>query len=129
MDLYGEADVWPTLAVTDVSFISLRLILPALHRLLKGDNVEALVLVKPQFEVGKDRVGKGGVVRDPAAHRDAIETVIAAAAELGWQPQGLVASPITGPAGNHEYVLWLGQGASMDLATISACVNSTLASS
>ena len=128
-DLYGEADVWPTLAVTDVSFISLRLILPALNRLLKGDNVEALVLVKPQFEVGKERVGKGGVVRDPAAHRDAIETVIAAAAELAWSPLGLVGSPITGPAGNHEYVLWLGQGASMDLATISACVNSTLASS
>ena len=63
--------------------------------------------MKPQFEVGRGRVGKGGVVRDPAAHRDAIAGVIAAAAALGWQPHGLVGSPITGPAGNHEYLLWL----------------------
>jgi 23S rRNA (cytidine1920-2'-O)/16S rRNA (cytidine1409-2'-O)-methyltransferase len=106
--LYGEADPWPTLAVTDVSFISLRLILPALRRLLHGSEAEALVLVKPQFEVGRDRVGRGGVVRDPAAHRDAIDMVISAAAALDWFAKGLVASPITGPAGNHEYVLWLG---------------------
>jgi len=125
--LFGEGDPWPTLAVTDVSFISLRLILPALRRLLTGENAEALVLVKPQFEVGKDRVGKGGVVRDPAAHRDAIEMVMAAAAALDWAPRGLVGSPITGPAGNHEYVLWLGHGASMEMDGVSACVASTLA--
>ena len=71
-------------------------------------EAEALVLVKPQFEVGRDRVGRGGVVRDPAAHCDAIDTVVAAAEALDWHPQGIVASPITGPAGNHEYVLWLG---------------------
>jgi 23S rRNA (cytidine1920-2'-O)/16S rRNA (cytidine1409-2'-O)-methyltransferase len=106
--LYGEADPWPTLAVTDVSFISLRLILPAMRRLLHGSEAEALVLVKPQFEVGRDRVGRGGVVRDPAAHCDAIDMVITAAEALDWHAQGLVASPITGPAGNHEYVLWLG---------------------
>jgi len=82
--------------------------------------------VKPQFEVGKERVGKGGVVRDPAAHRDAIETVIAAAAELGWQPQGLVASPITGPAGNHEYVLWLSDQQGVDLPDLEQLVNTTL---
>ena len=125
--IYGEADPWPTLAVTDVSFISLRLILPALRRLLRGPEAEALVLVKPQFEVGKDRVGKGGVVRDPLAHQDAIETVMAAATELGWISRGLVGSPITGPAGNHEYVLWLGDGPAMDPATIKTCVASTLA--
>ncbi len=125
--IYGEADPWPTLAVTDVSFISLRLILPALRRLLHGPEAEALVLVKPQFEVGKDRVGKGGVVRDPVAHQDAIETVMAAATELGWISRGLVGSPITGPAGNHEYVLWLGHGPAMDPATIQTCVASTLA--
>ena len=68
---------------------------------------EAVLLVKPQFEVGRERVGKGGVVRDPRAHRDAILTVIEAAAPLAWAPAGLVASPITGPAGNHEYLLWL----------------------
>ena len=108
--LYQEGDPWPTLAVTDVSFISLRLILPALRRLLSGHEAEALVLIKPQFEVGKARVGKGGVVRDQTAHRDAIESVVAAASELDWQPQGIVGSPITGPAGNHEYVLWLAPG-------------------
>ena len=91
--LYQDGDPWPTLAVTDVSFISLRLILPALRRLLSGDDPEALVLIKPQFEVGKGRVGKGGVVRDQTAHLDAIESVLAAASELDWYPQGIV-SPI-----------------------------------
>jgi 23S rRNA (cytidine1920-2'-O)/16S rRNA (cytidine1409-2'-O)-methyltransferase len=66
-----------------------------------------VVLVKPQFEVGKARVGKGGVVRDPAAHCDAIAGVVAAAQALGLRASGLLASPITGPAGNHEYLLWL----------------------
>jgi 23S rRNA (cytidine1920-2'-O)/16S rRNA (cytidine1409-2'-O)-methyltransferase len=70
-------------------------------------------LVKHQIEVGKARVGKGGVVRDPDAHADAIAGVMAAAAGQGLAAAGLVASPITGPAGNHEYLLWLrGQGPS-----------------
>jgi len=118
-DLYGPEDPWPDLAVADVSFISLTRVLPALGALLRPAmvaeqsmipdqvGVEALLLVKPQFEVGRGRVGKGGVVRDPAAHVDAIETVLAAAVALGWEAAGLVASPITGPAGNHEYLLWL----------------------
>jgi len=106
-DLYGPDDSWPDLAVADVSFISLTRVLPALRALLTGEAPEAVLLVKPQFEVGRARVGKGGVVRDPAAHREAIETVIAAASAQGWRPAGLVASPITGPAGNHEYLLWL----------------------
>jgi len=109
-DLYGEADPWPDLAVADVSFISLALVLPALGRLLQAPKREALLLVKPQFEVGKARVGKGGVVREPAAHGDAIAAVMAAAVAEGWRPCGVVASPITGPAGNHEYLLWLRQG-------------------
>ncbi len=75
---------------------------------------EAVLLVKPQFEVGRERVGKGGVVRDPRAHRDAIQTVIEAAQPLGWLPAGLVASPITGPAGNHEYLLWLREPARLE---------------
>ena len=127
--LYGDDDPWSSLAVTDVSFISLRLILPALRRLLQpqeGFGAEALVLVKPQFEVGKERVGKGGVVRDPAAHRDAITTVMEAAADLAWQPQGLVASPITGPAGNHEYVLWLSEQDAADLPDLDQLVAATL---
>lgn len=113
-DLYGDADPWPDLAVADVSFISLALVLPALGRLLQAPKREALLLVKPQFEVGKARVGKGGVVREPAAHGDAITAVMAAAVAEGWRPCGVVASPITGPAGNHEYLLWLRQGAWSD---------------
>ena len=126
--LYGAEDPWPSLAVTDVSFISLRLILPALHRLTTGPAADALVLVKPQFEVGRQRVGKGGVVRDPSAHRDAIQQVINAAAELDWLAQGIVASPLTGPAGNHEYVLWLsGQEPRSPLPDLEALVADTLA--
>jgi 23S rRNA (cytidine1920-2'-O)/16S rRNA (cytidine1409-2'-O)-methyltransferase len=108
-DLYGPEDPWPDLAVADLSFISLTRVLPALKALLRWDphGAEAVLLVKPQFEVGPARVGKGGVVRDPAAHADAIETVLAAAAALDWPAAGLRASPITGPAGNHEYLLWL----------------------
>jgi len=109
-DLYSDGDPWPDLAVADVSFIRLALVLPALGRLLQAERREALLLVKPQFEVGKERVGKGGVVRDPAAHADAIEGVIAAAVLEGWRACGVVASPITGPAGNHEYLLWLRSG-------------------
>jgi 23S rRNA (cytidine1920-2'-O)/16S rRNA (cytidine1409-2'-O)-methyltransferase len=113
-DLYGPDDPWPDLAVADLSFISLGLVLPALGALLTPGRREALLLVKPQFEVGRSRVGKGGVVRDPVAHVDAIEGVIRAGAALGWQGLGLVASPITGPAGNHEYLLWLGSGLATD---------------
>jgi 23S rRNA (cytidine1920-2'-O)/16S rRNA (cytidine1409-2'-O)-methyltransferase len=110
-ELYGPDDPVADLAVADVSFISLVLVLPALLALLKapqdGAELDLVVLVKPQFEVGKARVGKGGVVRDPAAHCDAIAGVVAAAQALGLRASGLVASPITGPAGNHEYLLWL----------------------
>ena len=106
--LYGSEDPLPDLAVADVSFIALGLVLPALLALLQPQApVDLILLVKPQFEVGKGRVGKGGVVRDPVAHCDAIEGVITAAAGLGLAACGLVASPITGPAGNHEYLLWL----------------------
>jgi 23S rRNA (cytidine1920-2'-O)/16S rRNA (cytidine1409-2'-O)-methyltransferase len=107
-DLYGPEDPLPDLAVADVSFISLALVLPALLGLLQNEvPVDLVLLVKPQFEVGKSRVGKGGVVRDPVAHCDAIAGVIAAAGALGLKACGLVASPITGPAGNHEYLLWI----------------------
>ncbi|MFQ6540137.1 MULTISPECIES: TlyA family RNA methyltransferase [Aphanothece] len=113
--LYGDGDPWPDLAVADVSFISLALVLPALLRLLQplapSRHLDLVVLVKPQFEVGRERVGKGGVVRDAQAHVDAIEGVVAAAERLGLTPAGLLASPITGPAGNHEYLLWLHAGA------------------
>ena len=132
-DLYGDEDQRPTLAVADVSFISLSLVLPALRGLMSteglgGKDCEAIVLVKPQFEVGRQRVGKGGVVRDPAAHIDAITDVIEAAQPLGWKPTGLVASPLTGPAGNHEYLLWLTSSNNKEFTntTIHKVVSSTL---
>ena len=125
--LYGPQDARPDLAVADLSFISLTRVLPALRALLEP-SPEAILLVKPQFEVGRTRVGKGGVVRDPEAHRDAIRTVSAAAAELDWPASGLVASPITGPAGNHEYLLWLGGcGEAPTTEGIAALVAGTLA--
>ncbi|MCW5313315.1 TlyA family rRNA (cytidine-2'-O)-methyltransferase [Nostoc sp. KVJ3] len=105
-ELYGENDQIPDLAVVDVSFISLTKILPALWQLTQA-NREAVLLVKPQFEVGRSRVGKKGVVRDPNDQADAIFQVLQAAHGLGWKYKGLTWSPITGPAGNIEYLLWL----------------------
>jgi len=92
-DLYGPDDPWPDLAVADVSFISLTRVLPALKALLQP-RAEAVLLVKPQFEVGRERVGKGGVVRDPGAHVDAITTVAAAAAAAAAET---AASPTPAP--------------------------------
>ena len=98
------------LAVADLSFISLRIVLPALTRVveLTGDVV---VMVKPQFEVGRDRLPDGGVVRDPDDRAAAIRDVATAASGLGWGVRGVVASPLPGPAGNVEYFLWLHRGA------------------
>jgi 23S rRNA (cytidine1920-2'-O)/16S rRNA (cytidine1409-2'-O)-methyltransferase len=99
--------VYADLAVVDVSFISLDKILPALWELLAPPR-EAVLLVKPQFEVGRERVGKKGVVRDSATQADAIFQVWKAARALGWEERGLTWSPLLGPAGNIEYLLWLG---------------------
>ena len=96
----------PDLAVVDVSFISLIKILPALQLLLAPPK-ELLLLVKPQFEVGRQAIGKNGVVRDLSAQAGAISGVLAAAQELGWNYRGLTWSPLVGPAGNIEYLLWL----------------------
>ncbi|MCM1983178.1 TlyA family RNA methyltransferase [Lyngbya confervoides] len=103
--LYGPTAAWATLGVMDVSFISLTKVLPAFWELLSSPK-EMVLLVKPQFEVGKDRVGKHGVVRDPDDHAQAICQVLHGAQSLGWQYQGLTYSPISGPAGNLEYLLW-----------------------
>ena len=94
------------LVVADLSFISLTVALPALLD-VTVTGADALPMVKPQFEVGRGNVGPGGVVRDPALHREAVQRVAAAAAELGWGVDGLVASPLPGPAGNVEFFLWL----------------------
>ncbi|MEQ8468985.1 TlyA family RNA methyltransferase [Coleofasciculus sp. E1-EBD-02] len=115
-DLYGEPlgidkedkeEIYPDLGVVDVSFISLTKILEALWNLLQAPR-EVVLLVKPQFEVGRERVGKKGVVRDPKDQAGAIAQILLAAQNLGWVYQGLTWSPITGPAGNIEYLLWLG---------------------
>ncbi|HEY9903818.1 MAG TPA: TlyA family RNA methyltransferase [Candidatus Sericytochromatia bacterium] len=105
-DLYSDAQP-ADLGVVDVSFISLTKILDALWNLLRSPR-EVVLLVKPQFEVGRSRVGKKGVVRDPNDHADAIAQVLQAAQKIGWAYNGLTWSPITGPAGNIEYLLWLG---------------------
>jgi 23S rRNA (cytidine1920-2'-O)/16S rRNA (cytidine1409-2'-O)-methyltransferase len=95
-----------TLAVTDVSFISLRLVLPAMPALLVP-GAPAVVLVKPQFEVGREKVGKGGIVRDDGDRRQAIADVAAAAQSLGFTVLGETTSPITGGKGNVEFLLHL----------------------
>ena len=90
----------------DVSFISLRLILPVVAEwLAPGGSV--IALIKPQFEAGRERVGKGGVVRDPHTHRDVICSLLDWATKEGWAVRGLIRSPITGPAGNVEFLVWL----------------------
>jgi 23S rRNA (cytidine1920-2'-O)/16S rRNA (cytidine1409-2'-O)-methyltransferase len=94
------------LATIDVSFIGLDLVLPRVAALLAPGG-QMVALIKPQFEVGKGRVGKGGVVRDPALHREVILSVCDAAVRAGLPPAGLVRSPITGPAGNVEFLVWL----------------------
>jgi 23S rRNA (cytidine1920-2'-O)/16S rRNA (cytidine1409-2'-O)-methyltransferase len=100
----------PQLVVADLSFISLAIPLPALVRCAAAD-ADFVLLVKPQFEVGKGRVGPGGVVRDPALRAGAVADVARAAATLDLGVAGVTASPLPGPAGNVEYFLWLRRGA------------------
>jgi 23S rRNA (cytidine1920-2'-O)/16S rRNA (cytidine1409-2'-O)-methyltransferase len=97
------------LVVADLSFISLRLVLPALLACATVD-ADLVPMVKPQFEVGKERLGSGGVVRDPALRAEAVRTVISEAGELGLRAHGVAASPLPGPAGNVEYFVWLRRG-------------------
>jgi 23S rRNA (cytidine1920-2'-O)/16S rRNA (cytidine1409-2'-O)-methyltransferase len=97
------------LVVGDLSFISLVLVLEPLIGVTREDGDLAL-MVKPQFEVGKDRVGKGGVVRDPVLRAEAVVHVAERAATLGWGAQGVARSPLPGPAGNVEFFLWLRHG-------------------
>jgi 23S rRNA (cytidine1920-2'-O)/16S rRNA (cytidine1409-2'-O)-methyltransferase len=101
------------LAVVDASFISLALVLPAILRLLTP-AAQIIALIKPQFEASKAEVAKGGVVRDPSVHQRVLLKTIALAESLGLSVQGLIRSPLLGPAGNVEFLVWLGQG--MNLA-------------
>ncbi|WP_281272201.1 TlyA family RNA methyltransferase [Nocardioides marmorisolisilvae] len=111
------------LVVGDLSFISLRLVLDALIGVTAPDGDLAL-MVKPQFEVGKERLGKGGVVRDPAHRAEAVQGIADAAAERGWGAVGVAVSPLPGPSGNVEFFLWLRAGAAtVDAADIAAEVS------
>jgi 23S rRNA (cytidine1920-2'-O)/16S rRNA (cytidine1409-2'-O)-methyltransferase len=94
------------LVVADLSFISLRLVLPALISCAR-EEADLLLMVKPQFEVGRERLGAGGVVRDPEHRIQAVVAVAEAAAALGCGTAGVVASPLPGPAGNVEFFVWL----------------------
>jgi 23S rRNA (cytidine1920-2'-O)/16S rRNA (cytidine1409-2'-O)-methyltransferase len=109
-NLYSEDQPRPDLGVVDVSFISLTKVLPALWQLLEPPR-EVVLLVKPQFEVGREKVGKKGVVRDERDQAEAIASVLTTAQALGWHYQGLTWSPLLGPAGNIEYFLWLSMDA------------------
>jgi 23S rRNA (cytidine1920-2'-O)/16S rRNA (cytidine1409-2'-O)-methyltransferase len=103
----GAADV----VVADLSFISLTTVLPALAALAAADG-DLVLMVKPQFEVGRERLGKNGVVRDPDLRVAAVLSVVERASGLGLGVAGVCASPLPGPAGNVEYFVWLRRGAS-----------------
>ena len=100
----------PDLVVGDLSFISLALVLPALAS-VATDDADLVLMVKPQFEVGRELVGAGGVVRDPALRSAAVRRIAAAALDLGLGTAGVVASPLPGPSGNVDYFLHLRRGA------------------
>jgi 23S rRNA (cytidine1920-2'-O)/16S rRNA (cytidine1409-2'-O)-methyltransferase len=105
----GQVDPAPGLVTADLSFISLGQVLPAL--VAAAPDADFVLLVKPQFEVGKGKVGSGGVVRDSGLRAGAVAAVAAGAAELGLGVRGVVASSLPGPSGNVEYFLWLRRGA------------------
>ncbi|MBV9832291.1 MAG: 16S/23S rRNA (cytidine-2'-O)-methyltransferase, partial [Marmoricola sp.] len=109
-DLTAEAVGGPVeLVVGDLSFISLTLVLDALVGVVRPDG-DLVLMVKPQFEVGKDRLGKGGVVREPAHRADAVTQVLDSAASRGWGARALTTSPLPGPSGNVEFFAWLRRG-------------------
>lgn len=96
----------PDIASIDVSFISLKIILPVLYRFLKEEG-DVLALVKPQFEAGRENVGKNGIVRDPQVHREVLQAIVQFAHSIGFATMGLHFSPITGGEGNIEFLLHL----------------------
>jgi len=110
----------PQLAVIDVSFISLALVLPVIRELLTEDG-EAVCLIKPQFEAGRGKVGKKGVVRDPQTHRDVLEAFLCCAEKSEFQIGGLTYSPLKGPEGNIEFLGCLrrqGERAAVDVGAV-----------
>ncbi|MBN6038677.1 TlyA family RNA methyltransferase [Amycolatopsis sp. 195334CR] len=117
----GQVD----LVVADLSFISLKLVLPALAACARP-GADLLPMVKPQFEVGKDRLGSGGVVRDPELRAEAVLAVAAAAAETGLTTRGVVASPLPGPSGNVEFFIWLRRAAAESTVDVDQLVRTAV---
>ena len=117
------------LSVIDVSFISLKIVLPAVKELLKPAG-QVVCLIKPQFEAGKEKVGKKGVVRDPAVHREVLDNFVALARELGFTILGLTFYPVKGPEGNIEFLAHLTKaeaaGITPDTAGVVAQAHETL---
>ena len=106
-NIYSNEDIFPDFVVADLSFISLKLVLKPIEDLLNKNFFEGIFLIKPQFEVGKEYVSKGGVVKDFKYHLIALNSVIRAIESSNWRINGLIASPLIGPAGNHEYLIWI----------------------
>ena len=118
------------LSVIDVSFISLRIVLPAIKNLLKEKQGQVLCLIKPQFEAGRENVGKNGVIREPAVHQEVLDNFVTLAKELGFTILGLTFSPVKGPAGNIEFLGHLtladAEGIEPDTANVVAQAHKTL---
>ena len=112
-------------ASVDVSFISLKLILPVMHTLLK-DGGHSVCLIKPQFEAGKENIGKKGVVRDKSVHEDVVRNITSFAAENGFKVLGVDFSPIKGPEGNIEYLMYLSKGDGNGIPTYNIDVDGTV---
>ncbi len=106
-DIYAENEPIADLLVSDMSFISLTKVLPNLKTLLNPNFHEMILLIKPQFEAGKEKVEKGGVVRDKKVHQEVIQNVINCAKDLGYKVNALTYSAIKGPSGNIEYLIWI----------------------
>jgi 23S rRNA (cytidine1920-2'-O)/16S rRNA (cytidine1409-2'-O)-methyltransferase len=113
------------LVTVDVSFISLGLILPRVHGWLLPHGV-VISLIKPQFEAGRKQVGKGGVVRDPQVHREVLHRVLDCAQDNGLSPVGLLRSPITGPAGNVEFLALLHKSANVSNIDLKKSIDAVL---
>lgn len=119
-DLKGET---PQVAVMDVSFISIRLLFPVIHNVLTEDG-ELLTLIKPQFEAGRERVGKNGIVRDPEVHRDVLLHTLGSAQSNGFHIRRVTFSPITGGDGNIEFLARLTkQGEALDADALTALID------
>jgi len=113
------------LATIDVAFISLRLVLPRVVNLLQSEG-EVVALIKPQFEAGREQVGRGGVVKDPAVHREVLEKAAEWATSEGLRVQGLTPSPLRGPAGNAEFFVYLSRDEQQENIAIDEAITASL---